>query len=229
MTKTTATILKVIGGVIVFGGGGYLVYQAFRKAKVKKDNTPATAPPPANTPAPTPTITPAVSAYPLKSGSKGALVKELQNILNDAGASPALVVDGIFGPKTQSALVKFYGKTQIATATDYGAFKAQVQTQGNANTNFARGQMILTSYGSSESSQVYTVLEAPCRVIVVNSDGTYTDTGVVITFDKLSLFPHDRFVPQAVSTMGDLRAEYTTPVLPVTYTVLVNPSTLQVK
>lgn len=36
-------------------------------------------------------------------GDRGDSVKELQRQLNDAGASPALVIDGIWGPKTQAA------------------------------------------------------------------------------------------------------------------------------
>jgi peroxiredoxin len=39
--------------------------------------------------------------------SKGSLVKALQCILNLEGASPALTIDGIFGPKTKTAVMAF--------------------------------------------------------------------------------------------------------------------------
>ncbi|VVB68922.1 Putative peptidoglycan binding domain protein [uncultured archaeon] len=40
-------------------------------------------------------------------GSTGPLVKTLQSTLNSAGANPALNVDGIFGPKTETAVKAF--------------------------------------------------------------------------------------------------------------------------
>ena len=56
------------------------------------------------------------STHPqIKWGSKGPAVEELQEKLNNAGADPALVVDGIFGPKTHSAVVSFQGDFGLAT------------------------------------------------------------------------------------------------------------------
>ncbi|NES71022.1 MAG: peptidoglycan-binding protein, partial [Okeania sp. SIO2D1] len=43
----------------------------------------------------------------LKKGSKGLAVKNLQLKLNQADATPPLVVDGIFGPKTDGAVKSF--------------------------------------------------------------------------------------------------------------------------
>lgn len=43
----------------------------------------------------------------LRRGSQGAAVVELQVKLNGAGATPPLAVDGIFGPKTQAAVIAF--------------------------------------------------------------------------------------------------------------------------
>lgn len=43
----------------------------------------------------------------LKRGSAGDDVKELQQLLNDAGASPRLSVDGQFGPGTERAVISF--------------------------------------------------------------------------------------------------------------------------
>lgn len=46
----------------------------------------------------------------VKTGSKGPAVEELQQKLNADGATPALVADGIFGPKTRAAAVAFQSK-----------------------------------------------------------------------------------------------------------------------
>ena len=49
----------------------------------------------------------AIWSSSLKIGSEGFVVKVLQCVLNSAGASPALTIDGIFGPKTNTAVMAF--------------------------------------------------------------------------------------------------------------------------
>ena len=51
----------------------------------------------------------------LKRGAKGALVKELQNLLNEAGANPKLVADGDFGRGTENALKIFQRQHNLTT------------------------------------------------------------------------------------------------------------------
>jgi len=222
MNKTTKNIL--LYGLPLAAGGAFL-YWYLRKSKVKKLNTPATTPPNNVNPSkePNPSVINSNNIYPLKSGSKGPLVVELQTILG------GLTLDGKFGPKTQAALLKAYGKTQIDSAADFNNFKAKVQKKSDQNIAAAVAQVIITDYNKNPNAQVYTTLETTMRVIIVNSNGTYTDTGQTITFDKLQLFPRERFVPTNISAKGELRAQYTTAVLPVTFTVLANPQALAVK
>ena len=52
------------------------------------------------------------SLFPLKKGSKGQYVSNLQNGLNSK-CSANLVPDGAFGNLTQNALVKCFGPTQV--------------------------------------------------------------------------------------------------------------------
>lgn len=47
-------------------------------------------------------------------GSRGQYVKKLQKMLNTKGTSPKLVVDGIFGNKTEKAVIGFQRKERIA-------------------------------------------------------------------------------------------------------------------
>jgi peptidoglycan hydrolase-like protein with peptidoglycan-binding domain/peroxiredoxin len=49
----------------------------------------------------------AIWSCSLKIGSEGFVVKVLQCILNSAGASPALTIDGLFGPETKTAVMAF--------------------------------------------------------------------------------------------------------------------------
>jgi peptidoglycan hydrolase-like protein with peptidoglycan-binding domain len=67
---------------------------------------------------PPPTAPPVYPGTPLRVGSRGAAVVTLQENLNRVAAAnptiPRLVVDGIFGPATQAAVIAFqryYGLT----------------------------------------------------------------------------------------------------------------------
>lgn len=226
LTKTEKILIYTLP-LLLMGGIAYAFIR--KKQGIKNLTVHDYTPPKASNPTvePTANTIATTNVYPLKSGSKGAMVVELQQILNGSGAG--LTVDGKFGPKTQAALQKAYGKTQIDSAADYNNFKAKTQSQADKNTSYSRAITLLNAYNQNPAGSIYTTLETTMRVIIVNSDNTYTDSGQTITFDKLDLFPRERFVPKAASTNGELRAEYTTPFIPVTFAVLANPSALAVK
>lgn len=96
------------------GGGGYLVYDRIRR---KKQSDPNPSVPDSsdtiiinntlpssyiNTTASGRTITGSTDGFPLKKGSRGARVSLLQQAL--AKSTPSILVDGIFGSQTASAL-----------------------------------------------------------------------------------------------------------------------------
>tara|TARA_Y100000592_G_C5442094_1_gene303983 strand:- start:248 stop:832 length:585 start_codon:yes stop_codon:yes gene_type:complete len=91
-------------GVIGTGVGLYFLLR-----KPKNPNIPNTP----NTPSSPNTPTTPVSEFPLKRGSKGDKVKQLQRYLN-INYSSGLVVDGDFGPKTQAALNTATGLSQVS-------------------------------------------------------------------------------------------------------------------
>lgn len=66
-------------------------------------------------------------------GTKGGEVRVLQQLLNEDGASPALTVDGDFGPKTLAALQSEAGRDEI-TLDAYKSFRNRAVTT-NTNTN----------------------------------------------------------------------------------------------
>jgi N-acetylmuramoyl-L-alanine amidase len=57
----------------------------------------------------------------LRRGSKGAAVRELQTMLNEAGASPRLTVDGDFGPATDRAVRAFQQRAELVVDGIVGA------------------------------------------------------------------------------------------------------------
>jgi peptidoglycan hydrolase-like protein with peptidoglycan-binding domain len=46
-------------------------------------------------------------------GSRGKDVIDAQQLLNQHGAAPPLVVDGIFGPKTRQATIEFRSRAVL--------------------------------------------------------------------------------------------------------------------
>lgn len=81
---------------------------------VGADVTPGPPPPPGPTPGPTPTEKLMQQWNPLKTGDKGARVRDAQALLNAHGA--ALAPDGDFGPKTLAAVQGFQVNHHVANS-----------------------------------------------------------------------------------------------------------------
>jgi peptidoglycan hydrolase-like protein with peptidoglycan-binding domain len=85
----------------------------FKKRKASQVEPGQPTPTPAGSPP-----APAVSGpWPLQQGSRNTYVKALQQHLNKAHGA-GLVIDGIFGPKTEAAALKYEGKASF-TNTDF--------------------------------------------------------------------------------------------------------------
>lgn len=98
--------------------------------------------------APAPGTTPAANldyTRILGIGTRGAEVKELQRLLNADGATPPLSVDGIFGAKTQAALLAKRNVDEI-TLNTYGTGRNNLTT-ANGLPNGAQNLVTNTSGG----------------------------------------------------------------------------------
>lgn len=155
---------------------------------------------------PSPAVINVSNSYPLKNGVfNSALVSQLQKILNSKGA--ALTVDGDFGPKTEAALLKYYGKKQIDNAADFNIFKTQVPSTQLINTKTAKAQLIINTYRKSALTEIYCTVNTQLTV-VEPAGNSYVLTQKNINFNKLQAFDHDRFVPVSVAPTGDLVVKY---------------------
>jgi hypothetical protein len=134
MTKNKKLFFGAFGLIAL---GAYLVYRYSVKTKkgekltytesVKEDVKDATS-------TIVNTVLP-VASYPLKKGSKGSNVVVLQRWLNNNGyAEPKLVTDGIFGAKTESAVINMQEYANQKVIADY-------VVNNLFNTNFAYGQV----------------------------------------------------------------------------------------
>jgi len=108
--------------------GGFLIYKKLKKPDEEKLNQEK----PKDTPTPTPTPTPPskVEGFPIKKGSKGAVVRELQNYLLriDSKSLPRFGADASFGSETEGALKKITGKTSVDNQSEFDAIKNQAKT-----------------------------------------------------------------------------------------------------
>lgn len=118
--KKNKNAYKLVAGALALVGI-YFVYRYVQSTKNKP--TPPPSPLPSPTPAPSPT-----SVFPLKRGSKGTKVKELQNLILqfDKKALPKFGADGDFGSETEAALVKLTGKKTINSQSELDSLRTKL-------------------------------------------------------------------------------------------------------
>ena len=110
--------------------GGFLVYKQLGKRKGELAPEPTPTPEPSPTPKPIQTQTnTSAGTFPLKKGSKGASVRELQGYLLriDSKSLPKYGIDGDFGSETQAAVKKITGKTSVDNQAELDAIKNKAQ------------------------------------------------------------------------------------------------------
>lgn len=109
MAKNTNKIIAGALGVV-----GLILILKYFKGK-KSEPTPSPEP----TPEPTPTPS-AKDNFPLKKGSKGARVSQVQSLLLkiDKNLLPKFGVDGDFGSETEAAVLKVLGKKTVDNQAD---------------------------------------------------------------------------------------------------------------
>ena len=138
--------LFIVGGILILAAAGIGVYLYIRKKKEKEggliegsvtliDVAPSTPSTPYVPSTPTSSNTVATSSkfeslntgsFPIKKGQTSKLVYLLQSVLNyvyGAGLTP----DGVFGSKTETALNKATGKTQISNKQEAMLLVARVE------------------------------------------------------------------------------------------------------
>jgi hypothetical protein len=139
--KTWIKVTLVAIPVLV---GGFLVYKQLSKRKGEKTPEPPSTPTPTPTPTPITTPTPpSGQGFPIKKGSKGAIVRELQSYLLriDNKSLPKFGLDGDFGSETQAALKKITGKSSVDTQVDFDAIKNRAMT-------YQKGSPLVFQYDS---------------------------------------------------------------------------------
>lgn len=107
--KPSKIAFYVIAAIVIILAGGKLVIAGIHKLKGSNDDIQE-----GSEPAPVPSGALPKCSTVLKRGSRGDMVKMLQNHLNSQPLTVLrpLVVDGVFGPATETMLKSVYGITQ---------------------------------------------------------------------------------------------------------------------
>lgn len=108
MKKKDKIALAIVGGVILLGAiGTYLYVRKINKDEEETD-TDTDSGTKSDDPSGTTTVTQSTNTFPLKKGSRGSRVKELQKLLVCYGNLPKNQgeIDGIWGSNTQAAMEK---------------------------------------------------------------------------------------------------------------------------
>lgn len=174
-------------GVIAAGAGGYLLYKHFRSKADEQDvadfadqvnsgtvTLPDYTPPPATTkPKPSGSSTPSSGGgFPLKRGSRGSLVKDLQNaLIRTYGKAilPKYGADGDFGKETSDALAakglpavidsQTFAKIVAGNATPRKEDKKQPPKKDNAPTATAKS-LATQLHKAIDTDDIFKALDA---------------------------------------------------------------------
>ena len=195
--------------------GLYLIYKQFSNSKSSAPNADAVNPSDNldnNNKAPQP-----AKLYPLKNGSRNSKVKSLQSLLNTALScqnGTLLVVDGIFGKKTQAALLSLYGKPSIDNDGEFSLLTNKLSANCFKSNNLNWAWQLIDKQNSGGSSVM--VVNNPIQLYrVVQSDPfslTYDPTWKavtpqnIITLPELSYSLNDYQIKSATNS-GDLRIQ----------------------
>jgi hypothetical protein len=186
--------------------GGYLIWKQFSKpsAGSKQD-----VPPPSPKDSKTTKNPAAASDFPLVKGMpKNDNVKSLQALLNSAGASPVLVIDGLFGNKTLAALQSIYGKNQIDSSDDLDNLKGIVTNKSAKSSNLDWAWKLIDAYNSDDYSNLVVKNNTELVKIAKNFQGIWKSTGHRLTLPAHSYNLDDYTLRSAMSD-GTLRIEIT--------------------
>lgn len=132
--------------------------------------------------------------FPLQKGSDNDYVKELQDVLG-------VDVDGDFGPKTLAALQQQVGKSTVTSLSDLSNVEDQILAQDADQNNLdyknQNASLILSQY----QNEKWLIVENDTvwNQVTENNDGTYSKTGMQISFNSGTKINLTDYVPFAIN------------------------------
>jgi hypothetical protein len=147
--------------------------------------------------------------FPLKKGSKNSTVNTLQALLNTELfrlGKPLLVVDGIFGTKTEMALKDVTNKITVQTPQELVAINQDLQKTNQIAQNLSWAWNLVDAFNSNMYSNL--VVKKPIRLVEIkkNFQGVWKPTARVVDLPIKRYNLKDYALRSALSD-GSLRIE----------------------
>lgn len=116
---------NIVGGILLLGGA-YFIYKYYYDKKKKPAGIEGLDTPAAPVTKPQPS-----SQFPLKKGSKGDKVIELQTVIFRINPNllPKFGVDGDFGSETEAAVLRLLGKRTVDSQSDINKIISDYQSK----------------------------------------------------------------------------------------------------
>lgn len=202
MQAKNVKVAAIVGGILA-AIGIIVVIRKIRNA------TPLTMDADPNAVKNTPPLQAPASDFPLKNGSRNNLVKQLQELLG-------LTADGIFGVKTQAALLLRTAKTSITSQAEFDAViktllaqKQQEAAQAVASSKGQKSQKIINDYNANKSWKVMTLRSFRAHRYNMDAYGTMTPSGFGTDLKANETFARQSIEMVGVGGSGDVRIKVT--------------------
>lgn len=153
--------------------------------------------------------------FPLKQGSRNAKVTELQKILG-------VVADGIFGAKTEAALLAYAGLRSVASEAELATLK----NKSIGLTNQLRASDLLRKFTAGGVS-LYAIKTVLCTQVIVDGYGAIIPTGKAFNLTGGKTYNSNDYKLIMSTKAGKLVFEVTQGSLAGLYTVDPNSVTLK--
>lgn len=222
MNKATKILLLVtpalIGAAVI-----YMMQKKKSKFKTAKQLPPATPPVTTNKTVDT------ANGFPLKKGSKGSLVKQLQTALIAAyGTSilPKYGADGDWGTETDTAMQKMVGVTVVNNQSELSNILNSIQKSVATTNAIARAKKICQDFNNYPKSVMMSLQRISAPQVRLDTSSNYIKTGIYFNLAADKTLNRTDWQPVSFSPAGDLEFRCVTGALKGTY--LVNPNFISI-
>jgi hypothetical protein len=207
MQKQHKHIALTAISLMAIAGGGYFLWRYFKKPSLSDHTLPTKG----NTSVPT--VPAPANAFPLKNGSpKSDLVKQLQTYLG-------VTADGLFGLKTQAALLQKTGKTQIASQSEYNAVIQQLVNAAKVSSGASRADQLINDW-SKGNVQLMPTSNVKAYCVMEDAYGALTAVpSKDITLKANQKLNRTDYVPLSSTSQGYLKFSITSGALAGLYKV----------
>jgi peptidoglycan hydrolase-like protein with peptidoglycan-binding domain len=207
----------LIPSILAAVGLGFIAVNVIKRNKQKKATAPGSVDKSSGTttgvtPAPAPAFTPSggiiAAGFPLRRGSKGPKVVELQQAIGKA-LLPKYGFDGDYGGETEAAVLKLLNKSTVDSQADIDKIKA-LQTQTTLEQKkYAAGKKIIDSYNANNTLGLMPTKTTQATSVTINYQNHWIFQSKKLSMPANVKLNRYNYVPKQISGIGNLLIEIT--------------------